>query len=591
MRLFELSTDTNTSSPVRAHRHISIDGLSMTGRRSSFAHSLLNSHFRLLILIVLILCIMIVVASGATAATAATSSIPDQKTPVIVTVVPNPVAENDVGEFIVVDTDGVSNLTLTDGESIITVPVVPGETVALSAAPNKTRQRVEIPVRQAAVGLSNGGEQLILNHQSERVHEVTYSDAPEGERLNATSMEWIPRGVELRSVTSTGSADVTAFVLPDTPAIPITAIQSANKRILLAGYTYASPPVTDALLSAADRGVRVQVLLEGSPVGGLSTAQRTQLNRLSNNGIVVQLLAGTPARFAYHHPKYAVIDNSAIVLSENWKPAGTGGKNSRGWGVHAHSRATASELASVFAHDSTGYDVIPWSQARTDIGFNEVLPATGQYPTQFDAELMSVDEIRVLTAPGNAGEAVRSRIDTAEKRIDVVSPRMNPSGPYFYALVDAAKRGIQVRLLLSDAWYDTDKNRAVVNRASELNATGLPIRAQIVTSGDQFGKIHAKGAIIDDRVALVGSLNWNEHAGTKNREVVLELVGDEPATYYSRVFISDWQGYEGTDTASRRGVNTESEPEYVPVLLALGALAAVIIAGYALYSTVLSDHP
>ena len=534
---------------------------------------------------------MLGVASGATAAT---SSIPDHKTPTIVTVVPNPVAENDVGEFVVVDTDGVKNLTLTDGESVITVPVVPGGTVALSAAPNQTRQRIEIPVRQAAVGLSNSGEELILQHQTGRVHEVTYSDAPEGERLNTTSMEWIPRGVELRSVTPTGPADVTAFVLPDTPAVPVTAIQSANKRILLAGYTYASPRVTDALLAAFDRGVRVQVLLEGSPVGGLSTAQRTQLNRLSNNGIAVQLLAGTPARFAYHHPKYAVIDDTAIVLSENWKPAGTGGHNSRGWGVHAHSPATAGELASVFAHDSTGYDVVPWSQARTDIVFNEVLPATGQYPTQFDAELISVDEIRVLTAPGNAGEAVRDRIDTAEKRIDVVSPRMNPSGPYFYALVDAAKRGIQVRLLLSDAWYDTDRNRAVVGRASELNASGLPIRAQIVTSGDQFGKIHAKGAIIDDRIALVGSLNWNEHAGTENREVVLELVGDEPATYYSRVFTADWQGYDQTNTASRRGVNTESEsesePEYVPLLLALGALAAVIIAGYALYSTVLSDR-
>jgi hypothetical protein len=52
----------------------------------------------------------------------------------------------------------------------------------------------------------------------------------------------------------------------------LSAIQSANGRILLAGYTYASPDVTDALLAATDPGVRVQVLLEGSPVGGLSTA-------------------------------------------------------------------------------------------------------------------------------------------------------------------------------------------------------------------------------------------------------------------------------------------------------------------------------
>ncbi|ERG96601.1 phospholipase D-like domain-containing protein [Haloquadratum walsbyi] len=80
-------------------------------------------------------------------------------------------------------------------------------------------------------------------------------------------------------------------------------------------------------------------------------------------------------------------------------------------------------------------------------------------------------------------------------------------GPYFYVLVDATKRRIHVRLLLSWGWHDTDKDRAVVSRTSELNATGLPIRAQIVDSGDHFGKIHAKGAITDDHVSLVGSLN------------------------------------------------------------------------------------
>nr|WP_303704336.1 hypothetical protein [Haloquadratum walsbyi] len=45
---------------------------------------------------------------------------------------------------------------------------------------------------------------------------------------------------------------------------------------------------------------------------------------------------------------------------------------------------------------------------------------------------------------------------------------------------------------------------------------------------------------MDDHVALVGSLNWNEHAGTENQEIVLELIGDDPTTYYNCVFAADW---------------------------------------------------
>lgn len=86
---------------------------------------------------------MIGVASGSAAAA---PPVPGDDTPRVVTVVPNPVTENDVGEFVVVDAGGIENLTLVDGESVITVPVVPGGVVALSATPNRTRQRVDIAV-------------------------------------------------------------------------------------------------------------------------------------------------------------------------------------------------------------------------------------------------------------------------------------------------------------------------------------------------------------------------------------------------------------------------------------------------------------
>ena len=284
--------------------------------------------------------VLIVCATLAVAPVAAEENATDSPTgPHIVSVFPDPVADGDTGECVVVDPAGTSNLSLSDGEATVSVP--PDGPIALSAAPNATGELVDVPVVEAEIALANGGEQLVLRRDETTADRVGYEATTEGERFDAITGEWTPRGLERRAAVATGPATATAFVLPDSPNIPLNTLEDADRRILLAGYTFASPRIADALLAAAERGVRVRVLLEGDPIGGMTTRQREQLNRLSTGGVEVRVLGGPHARFAYHHPKYAVVDDEALVLTENWKPAGTGGHDSRGWGVRIGSARTA----------------------------------------------------------------------------------------------------------------------------------------------------------------------------------------------------------------------------------------------------------
>jgi cardiolipin synthase len=501
-----------------------------------------------------------------------------QPGPRIVSVFPDPVADGDVGEHVVVDPAGASNLSLSDGETTVSVP--PDGPVALSAAPNATRTLVDVPVVDADLPLANGGERLLLRRNGTVVDRAGYEATNEGERLNASTGQWVPRGLTPREAVSTGPATATAFVLPDAPSVPLETIRSADRRILLAGYTFASPRVADALLAAVDRGVRVRVLLDGGPIGGMTTRQREQLDRLAAGGVEVRLIDGPHARFAYYHPKFAVVDSKALVLTENWKPAGTGGRGSRGWGVRIRSEPTADTLASVFAHDADGIDAIPWRDRRRNATFVEVDAASGSYDAAFEPASVEAENVRVLTAPGNAGSEARRAIEAANDTVDVLSPRLDPSGPYFESLVAAAERGVRVRILLSNAWYDEESNRALVDHADRLRDRGLPIEARIARPTGRFEKIHAKGAVIDGRTVILGSLNWNRHAATENREVVVALRGEEPASYYGRTFESDWEaaagGGGGTGVADWR----------VHATLAAGGLAAVILAGFVLRRTV-----
>jgi len=533
---------------------------------------------RALILVVVVALAVLPPAGVATAESESQTAV-SAAGPRIVAVFPDPVADDDVGEYVVVDTAGASNLTLSDGESTVRIPA--GGVVALSSTPNATRELVDVPVVEPGLALSNAGEALVLRRGGSVVDRIDYERANEGERLNASTGEWTPRGLTPRSVVATGPANATAFVLPDAPGVAIETLEGADERILLAGYTFTSPRAADALLAAVDRGVRVRVLLEGGPVGGMTTAQRDQLDRLVAGGVDVRVIAGPRARFVFHHPKYAVADDRALVMTENWKPAGIGGRNSRGWGVRVDSEATADELAAVFAHDADGVDAVSWHRHRTKAAFVEASPATGSFDPEFEPETVAVSEVRVLTAPGNAGGAVRKSIASSEDSVDVLTPRLDPDGAYFAALVSAAERGVRVRILLSNAWYDRDSNRVVIERVDALAERGLPIEARIAVPSDRFGKVHAKGAVIDDRAVLLGSLNWNAHATTENREVVLALDGTEPAAYYGETFEADWKA----SAASGRSGAPESDWK-TRTTLALGALSGVAIAGSLLRRTV-----
>ncbi|SFR45595.1 phospholipase D-like domain-containing protein [Halogeometricum limi] len=512
-------------------------------------------------------------AANAPAATPPANEASTTSSARIVGVYPNPVAREDVGEFVVVRVDGAANLTLSDGEDTFSLPTASGR-VVLSSDPAATRNATTLPVFRADLSLSNAGERLVLARNGTVVHDVRYEDAPEGERLNVSTGRWTPLGLRLREAVATGPADATAFVLPDAPGVPVETLRSADDRLLLAGYTFSSDRVADALVAAHRRGVRVRVLVEGSPVGGASTRQAEMLDRLVDEGIPVAVVAGPRARFSYHHAKYAVADDSAVVLTENWKPSGTGGRDSRGWGVRVDSARTADELASMFAADASGRGVVRWESYRTGREFVADAPPDATYPERFAPESVRATEVRVLTTPGNAGEEVIRRVDGAEERIAVVTPRIDPDGRFFAALVRAAERGVEVHLLLSNAWYDEESNRAVVARARELNESGLPIRSRIARPSGDFGKVHAKGAVVDGEYAVVGSLNWNDHAATENREVVLELAGEEPAAYYLRVFDADWRAAGGEGR------------EETPWLLVAGALASATLAGVVLKKVV-----
>ncbi|WP_255150314.1 phospholipase D-like domain-containing protein [Halorarius halobius] len=511
------------------------------------------------------------VALAALILTAVAAPVGAGTTPQVVAVHPNPVADGDRGEFAVVRFPVVADLaayTLTDGEDRVPLPnrTVEGR-VVLAADPgaiarNATGRLIRL---DAFPALANDGDRVRLVRENRTVAGLRYGDAPEGETYrNGT---WHAPAATDRPVVHAGPGTARAFVLPDAPRAPLSAVRNASDRVLLAGYTLTSARVTRALLAAGERGARVRVLVDGAPVGGLSRIEATRLNRLAAAGIEVRVVGGPRAPYAFHHAKYVVADGRATVLTENWKPAGTGGASSRGWGVTLSDRDAVRALAATFREDADAFGAVDWRRFRRGKTFEPSNASRGSYPANIAPVRVPYQNASVLVAPDNAERAVVRRLRRANESVRVLQMSVGDAGqPFLAATVAAARRGVETRVLLSGAWYAAEENRAVVERLNALaDREGLPLSARLARPRGRFEKVHAKGAVVDDTV-LLGSLNWNNHSARENREVVVALRGPRVADYYRRAFDRDWRA------------SGERLPVGLPVALAVGAAACLLAA-------------
>ncbi|ELY94913.1 phospholipase-like protein [Natrialba chahannaoensis JCM 10990] len=506
--------------------------------------------------------------------------------PRLVEVAPNPTTDQNVGEFVVIETPPethVDNWTLTDGHTTATLPnqTVSGRT-ALSTAPNETDQLTDDPVieLEGSIRFAADGDVLELRNGSTTVDTIEYDRAPLAQRwyrgsmadsdtvaeseaddstsvtaadansteLTATDGQWWPHEATCVPPAQSDVSTATAFVLPDEPAVPLKTIRSTEDRLLLAGYTITSSEIADELVAAADRGVEVTVLIEASPVGGTPAASEPVLESLVESDVDVGATGGEGARYRFHHPKYAVADDTVLVTTENWGPSGVGGESSRGWGVRLEDPALAAELADIFEADFDGWDTVSGEAYLADTSFVEDDDGIGadvspSYPTEHDAEGVSTTSVELLVAPDNAEPRLQTLIADADDEILLKQASIDPSLSLLEETVDAARRGVDVRILLDSTWYHEDDNEALAADLEHIaESEGLSIDVQLVDDTDRFEKIHAKGVIIDREVAVVGSANWNENAFENNREVMLALHGSEAATYYAAVFDADWEG-------------------------------------------------
>jgi len=396
-------------------------------------------------------------------------------------------------------------------------------------------------------------------------------------------------GVDLaRPPSGSAVATVTLAVGPEGLYQPLAALlASAATSLDLSLYTLEHWELAQIIAAAAQQGVQVRLLLEGSPPGGISDLQKRCVAEIVGAGGEVRYLAaiedapnGYRPRYRFLHAKYGIVDGRQVFNgTENFtydamaveSSIPVGGR--RGFYLITDAAPVVDALRRLFGHDwapDRFLDLHPFDPNHTRYGgppADFVWPALPTYPvTQSPfreaVTIQATAQFTVVSAPENAmrpdtglnallaqagagDEILITQLYEHKNWGDSVSNPVADPNPRLQALLNAARRGARVRLLL-DSFFDEPEalrsNRATVDYVRALaTAEGLEIEARV--GNPTLGGIHAKVVLVrlgNSYWSAVGSLNGGEISHKLNREVV---VMTDIAGVYNRlaeVFAWDW---------------------------------------------------
>lgn len=282
----------------------------------------------------------------------------------------------------------------------------------------------------------------------------------------------------------------------------IEALDGATEVALLSSFLLADDRLADAMLRAAKRRVRVYVLTASEQrVGKIVRDDDLFEQRMADQHkkLLESLSGNVLLRSAEHiHAKFLVVDPQSPTRARAWLSTANFNKaleDSIELGVRLDG-AGARALAACF-HWAF------WCEAERELrGAQRLIEIRPQYPA---VPTRPADDVVFATLRDEARlrDRVVELIHSAHHEILVASYGIEADHVAVQALIDAAKRGIQVTLL-------TRPRPAVASGSRALAAAGVTIVAH--------DKLHAKTLVVDGQV-LVMSANLEQHGLDRGFEV------------------------------------------------------------------------
>lgn len=322
-----------------------------------------------------------------------------------------------------------------------------------------------------------------------------------------------------------GESTVTTFTYgEDLYADMLRSIKAATDTIYFESFIWKGDEVgqafKDALVEAADRGVQVYAIYDGfaNLVVPPSFKRFPPSVHVMEYPIVPSGLLLSVRRSGRDHRKIVVVDGEVGYVGGY----NIGSLYATKW------RDTHLKIAGPSAWDLQNAFVDFWNMHRTRK--HPVIRDDGA--AVWEAQIRAYRNVpRQLTFPirGMYLEA----IDRAQHHIYLTQAYFIPDGEILSALLAAARRGVDVRILVPEV-----SNHVVADWLSRgFYSTLLKGGVSLWLYRDAM--VHAKTCTIDGRWTTVGTANIDRLSLTGNYEINVEVFGEQLAEHMDRVFLTD----------------------------------------------------
>lgn len=303
-------------------------------------------------------------------------------------------------------------------------------------------------------------------------------------------------------------------VEPDDGLSPVREfIESARESLLIKQFTFTEPSLIEATIGRRRAGVEVRVMLNAARSGGDRANDQTY-QQLQAAEIDVQWAS---SKFYVTHEKSIVVDNQAAMIA-TYNLMIKYFTLTRDYGIITYDPTHVAQVTEVFDADWEHLDIEPAQTAG------------------------------LLWSNSNSRYQMARFIDRAEKTLLVQHPKY-VDAVILDRIAAAAARGVKVKVLCGGKHGISDWD--ILDTFSSLRTLQ---RVGVKVHKQKNLRVHAKLILIDDREALIGSMNIDRSAFDLRRE--LGVMTDDPAVVgrLRDVFDVDWEGshhYEPPDPLDR----------------------------------------
>jgi len=354
---------------------------------------------------------------------------------------------------------------------------------------------------------------------------------------------------------------------PQSFAAMFGAIRHARRYLYLEYFIlqdvhYGGERLSDLLIARAHQGVRIDIIYDA--IGSFSTPDEF-FRRLSAAGIRVRKFHPIDPLTAFtlndrDHRKILVADGSTGIVggvnfSTTYQSFVPGSVTLRRPGGSAHAGGGSSASSGSGAHSPRAAKPVPlWHDTDAQIDGPAVValkhlfeqhwrevggPADALVADAAPVAAQGDQVVRIIGSQG--GGALRPRyyatllaaIRSATSRVWITAAYFVPTRQERAALARAARRGVDVRLLLparSDSQAALDVQRSYY--------AGL-LRAGVKIYERDDGMLHSKTAVMDGVWSVVGSSNFDHRSVLFNDEVDAVIIGAKTGEQLERYFLQD----------------------------------------------------